>query len=148
MEKYPFNVRVYGALIHEGHLLVSDEDIDGWKITKLPGGGLEFGEGTRQCLRREFMEEANLEIEIGEHLYTTDFFQPSAFNAKIQVLSIYYYVKSKELDKLKLASRPFQFDHNHQNAQAFRLISLEKLSEQDFSLPIDKQVARMLINSK
>ena len=49
-----FNVRVYGVLLDdEKRLLVSDEFIRGQYITKLPGGGLEIGEGTRDCLQRE-----------------------------------------------------------------------------------------------
>ena len=74
-----FNVRVYGVLVdRENRLLVSDEFIRGNYFTKLPGGGLEFGEGTRDCLTREFMEETGLTITVGAHLYTTDFFQISA----------------------------------------------------------------------
>ncbi|MFM2327645.1 MAG: hypothetical protein RIR31_1847, partial [Bacteroidota bacterium] len=61
-----FNIRVYGILINENkQVLVSDEFIRGMQITKFPGGGLEFGEGTRDCLKREFMEEMNLEVAIG-----------------------------------------------------------------------------------
>ena len=86
-----FNVRVYGILIDQyQRLLVTDEFIRGAYITKLPGGGLEFGEGTRDCLQREFREETGLEVSIGEHFYTTDFFQISAFNHKDQIISIYY----------------------------------------------------------
>ena len=62
-----FNVRVYGILIHKENLLVSDEFIKGKLITKFPGGGLEFGEGTIDCVIREFMEELNLKIEVKEH---------------------------------------------------------------------------------
>ena len=73
-------VRVYGILIDPTHgLLVSDEFIRGSYITKLPGGGLEIGEGTRDGLAREFMEEANLEVTVGEHFYTTDFFSNLCF---------------------------------------------------------------------
>ena len=85
-----FNVRVYGILIDDqNRLLVSDEFIRGNYITKLPGGGLEIGEGTRDCLVREFMEEASLVINVGNHFYTTDFFQISAFNHTDQIISIY-----------------------------------------------------------
>ena len=88
-----FNVRVYGVLLdEEKRLLVSDEFIRGQYITKLPGGGLEIGEGTRDCLQREFKEETGLDVKVGEHLYTTDFFQISAFNQKDQIISIYYHV--------------------------------------------------------
>ena len=77
----PFNIRVYGILLNEKkQVLVSDEYIRGGYYTKFPGGGLEFGEGTRACLEREFMEEMNLKVEVGDHIYTTDYFQLSAFN--------------------------------------------------------------------
>ena len=48
------SIRVYGILINGNkQLLVSDEFIRGGYYTKFPGGGLEFGEGTRDCLKRE-----------------------------------------------------------------------------------------------
>ena len=82
-----FNVRVYGLLLDpQNRLLVSDEFIRGDYFTKLPGGGLEIGEGTRECLAREFVEETGLAVTVGEHLYTTDFFQISAFNNKDQIM--------------------------------------------------------------
>ena len=34
--------------------------------------------------------EMNLKIEVTEHIYTTDFYQKSAFNADDQIISIYY----------------------------------------------------------
>ncbi|MBL7727959.1 MAG: NUDIX domain-containing protein, partial [Dinghuibacter sp.] len=88
------NLRVYGILITEQkQVLVSDELIRGEQYTKFPGGGLEPGEGTRDCLKREFLEEMNLQVEVGSHIYTTDFFQPSAFHNNHQIISIYYYVQ-------------------------------------------------------
>jgi len=64
-----FNVRVYGILINEKkQVLVSDEFIRGNYYTKFPGGGLEFGEGTRDCLKREFKEEMDLDVEVTDHL--------------------------------------------------------------------------------
>ena len=83
-----FNIRVYGILINEDKkVLVSDEFIRGKYYTKFPGGGLEFGEGTRDCLKREFIEEMNLQVEVLDHIYTTDFFQESAFRPGDQILS-------------------------------------------------------------
>ena len=64
------SVRVYGILINENNqVLVSDEYIRGNYFTKFPGGGMELGEGTRDCLRREFMEETGLDVTVGEHIY-------------------------------------------------------------------------------
>ncbi len=147
-----FNVRVYGLLFDsDKRLLVSDEFIRGNYFTKLPGGGLEFGEGTRDCLKREFMEETGLEVEIGEHIYTTDFFQISAFNNKDQIICIYYSVKAKEPILLDCKTKPFDFAP-HQTAdpngesEVFRWIEWNDLSEETMSLPIDKAVMRKIKN--
>lgn len=145
-----FNVRVYGILIDQyQRLLVTDEFIRGAYITKLPGGGLEFGEGTRDCLQREFREETGLEVSIGEHFYTTDFFQISAFNQKDQIISIYYRVHATNTTLLPTSEIPFSFtseqikDPNGE-AEVFRWIPLENLSEKDMTLPIDKVVVKLL----
>jgi 8-oxo-dGTP pyrophosphatase MutT (NUDIX family) len=146
-------VRVYGILIDPAHgLLVSDEFIRGDYFTKLPGGGLEFGEGTRDCLVREFKEETGLDVTIGEHIYTTDFYQPSAFRAGDQILSIYYRVNPISLAPLKTRANAFDFkpeeiaDKNGQ-AEHTRWISLNDLSEGAMSLPIDKIVINKILQS-
>lgn len=106
-----FNIRVYGILINEtNQVLVSDEFIRGAYITKFPGGGLEMGEGTKDCLKREFKEEMNLIVEVGNHIYTTDFYQQSAFNPDHQIVSIYYYVKALEEITAPLRTKEFDFD--------------------------------------
>ncbi|WP_334124686.1 NUDIX hydrolase [Empedobacter brevis] len=100
----PFNVRVYALLEHKGKLLVIHEPFQGKLIYKFPGGGLEFGEGTRDCLKREFKEELYLDVVIGTHFYTQDFFVRNAFDPTEQVLLIYYKVTitDKALSKLKV----------------------------------------------
>lgn len=142
---YPFNVRVYGILIDENHnLLVADELIHGKYITKLPGGGLEFGEGTIDAIKREMMEETGIAVEVTEHFYTTDFFQVSAFNPNAQVLSIYYILKALGPIDVTIKQMPFDFDEEKEGAIAFRLIPIQTISEDQFTFPIDKKVAGML----
>lgn len=148
----PFNLRVYGILINEQRqVLVSDEFIRGNYYTKFPGGGLEFGEGTRDCLAREFIEEMGLRVEVGAHLYTTDFFQMSAFNPSHQILSIYYYAHPLESITVPLRDTPFHFDEQQMAVYAktgeietFRFINWDDFSEASVSLPIDKVVARLI----
>lgn len=149
-----FNIRVYGILITEDdHVVVADEFIRGAYITKFPGGGLEFGEGTRDCLQREFKEEMNLKVEVGSHLYTTDFFQMSAFNPSHQILSIYYYVKALEPFSVSFKQTPFDFEP-HQVAdpagesEVFRLIHVNDLNEASVTLPIDKIVTQLVRQSR
>jgi 8-oxo-dGTP diphosphatase len=145
-----FNVRVYGILINEkNELLVADEYIRGGYYTKFPGGGLEFGEGTRDCLQREFMEEMNLKVEVGEHIYTTDFFQLSAFHPDQQIISIYYLVKALEEIKVPLRTKPFDFDEDQlkiyeveREIETFRFIPWHEVSEESVNLPIERIVIR------
>lgn len=140
-----FNVRVYGILINEaGEVLVSDEYIKGNFYTKFPGGGLEYGEGTRDCLKREWREELNQDVEVAEHLYTTDFFQLSAFGDGRQIISIYYRVKPLSPFTASFKQKPFDFDELKDQAEAFRWISWSDFGEEAVSLPIDKAVARKL----
>ena len=134
----PFNVRVYGILIDGNRLLVSDEKHLEMSFTKLPGGGLQFGEGTVDCLKREFLEETGLEIEISSHFYTVDFFQPSAFNAQQQVISIYYVVKPRQI----LQQDPTL---NEQNEHGLRWVALNELSAETFSLHIDRHITPMIL---
>ncbi len=149
-----FNVRVYGILLdNQNRLLVSDEFIRSHYFTKFPGGGLELGEGTRECLKREFKEETGLDVEIGEHFYTTDFFQMSTFNQKEQIISIYYMIKSNEPIGLAVKNKPFDFSPEQvadpeKETEIFRWIAWEELTENSMSLPIDKVVVSLLKETK
>jgi 8-oxo-dGTP diphosphatase len=139
-----FNVRVYGILIKDDAVLVSDEFIKNNKITKFPGGGLEFGEGTKDCVIREFKEELDLDIEVGEHFYTTDFFVTSSFSTNSQVLSIYYKVHA--LSKLDFKVSKLEHDYeSKEGAQSLRWLKFKKIKESDFTLIIDRKVGEMLM---
>jgi len=144
MQLNKFNVRVYGILIHNGKVLVADELIKGHAITKFPGGGLELGEGTLDCLKREFMEETATPIDVVEHFYTTDFFVPSAYNASHQIISIYYIVKPLAAIAVKVNEFKTNFEQSNEEAIAFRWINLNDVNEHDFTLPIDKIVGKMI----
>lgn len=145
-----FNLRVYGILLDtQNRLLVSDEFIRGAYITKLPGGGLEIGEGTLECLAREFMEETGLTVTVGEHLYTTDFFQISAFNNVDQIVSIYYWVHCEDTSNLITSEIAFDFKPEQVaditgTAESFRWIDWEQLNPESMTLPIDKVAIKIL----
>lgn len=140
-----FNVRVYGLLInHHDEILISDEIIFGKYYSKFPGGGLEFGEGTIDCLKREWMEELNQEIKILKHFYTTDFYQPSFLNPNHQVISIYYLIEIIGELKVETKLNTFDFDLNKNEEQVFRWAKIETLNETELQLPIDKKVLELL----
>lgn len=140
----PFNVRVYGLLINpQNEILLTDEYRMDMFMCKFPGGGLEYGEGTIDCLRREFKEELDLDIEITGHFYTTDYFQPAQFFDNIQLISIYYLVSTKNWDSIKTSDKPFDIE-KADRAQSFRWVKTDQLNIEELTFPIDKKVGEML----
>ncbi len=139
-----FNVRVYGIWVNDANeILLSDEQIGDFQFTKFPGGGLEFGEGIKDCLIREWKEELDADIEVLEHVYTTDFFQKSAFDES-QVISIYYKVRPLTFPIIDFKTMPFDFDKSETGLHAFRWKSLQDITENDVTLPIDKKVISLI----
>lgn len=138
-------LRVYGLLIHNGHVLVSDELIKGQRITKFPGGGLEFGEGLKDCLVREIREEMGVEALDPVHFYTTDFFQQSNFHTSpMQVISVYYTFQVVDPDAIPVVVVPFTGVSGPDDQEVFRWLPIERGREEDLSLPIDRVVLRMV----
>lgn len=140
-----FTIRVYGVVISKSlEVLLTDEFRFGRRMTKFPGGGLRFGEGTIDCLKREFVEELGQEPFNIRHLYTTDFFQPTALvTPQKQLISIYYTVDIPSPDKIEVAVKPFDFSEV-EGAQVFRWVPVNGLSPDDVTFPIDKKVVGLL----
>lgn len=140
-----FTIRVYALILNDqNEVLVTDEFQLGMKMTKFPGGGMNFGEGTVDCLKREMLEECNQEIEDIQHFYTTDFYQKALFWEGYQLMSIYYLAKIKEPARIRISEIPFDFPEMKNGCQSFRWVSLEKINPDDFTFPIDKHVAHLL----
>lgn len=134
MSKFNVNVRVYGLWVVDNQVLLSNEKVNGLEVIKFPGGGLEYGEGTIDCLKREWMEELNINIEVLQHFYTTDFYQPSAFDNS-QVLSIYYLVRP---------TVPLTIPLTNAEGTTFSFEPISTFLHNIVSLPIDKHVALLL----
>ncbi|MFP4467440.1 MAG: NUDIX domain-containing protein [Bacteroidales bacterium] len=141
---HPFVVRVYGICIYQEHLLVCDEYWFDTNMTKFPGGGLEFGEGTIDCLKRESMEELGREVEVLSHFYTTDFFQPTRFIPGKQLISIYYLMKLRDPETLPVGKQAFAFEEQKEGAISPRWIPMKAVSAKAFTLPIDQKVGGMI----
>lgn len=133
-----FNIRVYGIYISpKREILLSDEQYKDLSFTKFPGGGLEFGEGTIDCLKREFQEEFGLEITVGELFYLTDFFQPSFFSPSDQVISIYY--------RIDIPAHLLKEVLGKSNTrESLHLVDLSNFDAESLTFPIDKIVAEMI----
>ena len=137
-----FILRVYGLVVNkQKEVLISDEFELGIKMTKFPGGGLEFGEGLTDGLIREFAEECNgQEIENLRHFYTTDFYQKALFFENAQLISIYFLVDLKLPLQFSVSEKAFDFEIGGPVTQSFRWVKINELKEEDITFPIDKFV--------
>jgi len=145
-----FTIRVYGLLLNEKEeVLLVHEKMPHLHFTKFPGGGMEFEEGTIDCLVREFKEETGIDICVGEHLYTTDIYQPSAFKKGDQLVAIYYRVF--QLDPTQQISLEEQEITAGGKIETLRFFwkSLHTLQpETDLTFPIDRIMARKFLTKK
>ena len=114
------------------------------KMTKFPGGGMNFGEGPADCILRECLEEFGQEAEIIDHFYTTHFFQRSLFFEDSQLISIYYRIRFKQEIQFKVSDTPFDFPDGREGSQSFRWASIRDLTEKDLSFPVDRYVLGLL----
>tara|TARA_B110000503_G_scaffold143666_1_gene246807 strand:- start:4950 stop:5384 length:435 start_codon:yes stop_codon:yes gene_type:complete len=143
MDLKRYNIRVYGLLTNNnGELLLSKEFRFGKRFVKFPGGGHELGEGIIDGLKREFREELGIEIETAEHFYTTDFLQVSAFATDEQLISVYYKVTSNQAESIKENQNSLDIDEGDEHLFIWK--SMEELTEEDVTYPIDKLVVRMM----
>lgn len=135
-----FNIRVYGLWINSrNEILTTVEKIRNSLFIKFPGGGLEFGEGILDCLKREWKEELGREYISAEHYYTSDFFQQSLFNPYHQVISIYYLVTDDE-------NLPLIPPKNDQLVTEFRWLPIKAGLVENITLPIDKVAAKKILD--
>lgn len=138
---YLFNVRVYGILVNEREeVLISDEKVADFKFTKFPGGGLEYGEGLIDALKREFWEECAMSVNVERHIYTTDFYEKSSFNDS-QIISVYYAVSTNEqidIDKINETAEAEYANTLANKTQKFRLVPLSEMSTELLTFKTDK----------
>jgi len=107
--KYHRAFGVYGIYVDEGKLLVINKN-GGPYINRfdLPGGSLEEGETLSVAMKREFLEETGLEIEIEKNIGVIDFKLPWLWKELTDVhhIAVFYFVK-KIGGKIKM---PEQFE--------------------------------------
>jgi 8-oxo-dGTP diphosphatase len=69
--------RVNGILIEDDKILMVKHQMGNGRILwSVPGGGMNFGSNAKDNLKREYLEETNLEIEVGRYLFVHEYLKP------------------------------------------------------------------------
>ena len=147
-----FNVRVYFFLLEglegtagvspEDRVLVSDEWIGGRRCTKWPGGGLEFGEGPRDCAQREAIEELGQPIALGPLVHATGGCVRSQWKPQEQVLCYYYLARLQGPASFRMATEPFDFEDGA--VQSFRWEKAGNFNPDTLSFATDREAWQVL----
>jgi 8-oxo-dGTP diphosphatase len=145
MKKNRFNIRVYGIVVNKGRILLSHENYHNREFTKFPGGGLEWGESTVDCLVREFREELNIDVEPGFLFHVTESFQQSQFYPEDQVIGIYFLVNSDDFEKIIIGHRK---SSNPDKGETFEWVKLDSFNPKMLTFPTDREAAIKLLGRK
>lgn len=110
MDKGVFNafghklrVRVCGLLIEEDTLLLVRHRFPGERmyLWAPPGGGIEFGESAHAALKREFLEETGIKVEVKQLCFVYDFFEHP-----LHALELFFEVQAVDRIQSKLGIDP------------------------------------------
>ena len=118
---YQLRMRVNGVLIEEGKILMAKHRMgQGKEFWSTPGGGMIYGTNAKENLKREFMEETGLEIEVGEFLFVNEFLSPP-----LHALEHFFLVRrTKGIARL---GRDPELDKDKQILSEIRWMSIEEL---------------------
>ena len=87
-----FNMRAVGVVIHEGKLLVYQNE--GYPYKCLPGGRIQFGEPAESAVLREMKEEIGIDAEIVRPLWLNQaFFTEDVEQTQFHELCFYFLIK-------------------------------------------------------
>lgn len=109
-------------IVRENMFLAVYNFVGDQKIWDLPGGRMEFGETAEQTLKREILEELNIEIEPIKVIDTWNYIH----NEKCQITGIIYFSKMLS-DSIKLSEE-------HDGYNWIKFTEIEEIFSKDFLL--------------
>ncbi|HEY9013084.1 MAG TPA: NUDIX domain-containing protein [Devosia sp.] len=116
-----FNYRVAAVIIVDGHVLVCDEDDDGYSM--LPGGRVELGESSPLSLAREIAEEVGLPAVLGPLALTSESFY-RRMDLDFHELGFFYRVTLPE-DARPDGRSPWRVTHDEGAEHRFHWVALD-----------------------
>lgn len=86
-----------------------------------PGGGMEFGESAEDCLKREFIEETGLIINVNKFLFVHEY-----LNAPLHAIELFFEVSSPTTNIITGSDPEFSAEHQIIKETAFLEFDLLK----------------------
>jgi 8-oxo-dGTP diphosphatase len=145
MTPQSFNIKVFGLLVNDNKILVSDELLGSNAVTKFPGDELEFGESIEECLVRSFEDALDIKVKIDRLFYVNDFYQASPVDAKEQIVNIYFVIEQLDNKAIHTVKKTFAFPPHIK--QVFRWMEIDKIRQMDFASLVDQEVIKMIQQS-
>lgn len=121
-------IRVCGILIQDDAILlvqIHSPVIDDLIWTP-PGGGLKFGEHMKDCLKREFAEETNLQVEVKDLIHINELIE-DPFHA------VEFYFEVVGITGKPKKGRDPELSWDHQLLHDLKWIPLDQLEEIRFA---------------
>jgi mutator protein MutT len=115
-----FRVAIYGILIENSKVLITNTRVPSGVATNFPGGGLELGESPVAALTREFAEETCLAVSVGQLLYCSQHFHQNPDYPNEQLIHIYY--------RVQRLSGEIQHTGNNDDVLSTEWLTLEQLT--------------------
>ncbi|GAB2997257.1 NUDIX hydrolase [uncultured Cyclobacterium sp.] len=123
--------RVNGILIQEDKILMVKHQMgDNHYFWNVPGGGMQYGQDAKSNLKREFLEETGLEIEVGAYQFVHEFLSPP-----LHAIELFFEV-SQTNGKLEVGIDP-ELETDKQVIEEVKFLSMEEIK----NIPSDKKHA-------
>lgn len=134
--------RVYGFIIHEDEILISEEFHYNTFMRKFPGGGMEEGETPDSCLKRELKEELDLDLTIEDCIYTIPQPVTSVFNEALLVRCIYFKVRVIP-EMIKLYREEYDLPSSN-GEERFKWVKLQSFENNELTFNTDREAFEYL----
>ena len=128
-----FNYRVAALIIVDGHVLICDENDDGFSM--LPGGRVELGEPSALSLEREIAEEIGLPAQMGAIALTSESFY-RRFDQDFHEIGFFYRATLPE-DARPNGQSPWRVTYDEGSEHRFHWVALDGNGMEELNLKPD-----------
>ncbi len=135
MPETVIRVRVAGIIIEDDSLLMVAHKKDDKVYWLLPGGGVDYGESLEESLKREFLEELNVNVSVGTVALVFDSIDPAGSR---HIINICFYC-SYESGEYRLAEEKRLHDYKFVTKQEVNSFAMYPPVNEDLTAILNKE---------